>query len=174
MTTTNVEVNRDEKLWEVEVKAEITPESLDKYRSEALTELQKTAKLDGFRPGKVPQERLTAMYGDDAIMRLAAERAIQGELPEILAKEELLVIESPKVTTDSPVKGAPMKFTARAAMAPKVEIADYKAIAKKHTDKKEAVMVTDKEQADAVMHIRRERARIDKIEAGIDAQKAAE
>jgi FKBP-type peptidyl-prolyl cis-trans isomerase (trigger factor) len=174
MATTNTEVKRDEKTWEVEVKAEITPESLDTYRTETLVELQKTAKLDGFRPGKVPQERIIGIYGDDAIMRLAAERAIQGELPEILAKEQLLIIESPKVTTDSPVLGKSLSFTARAAMAPKVELADYAKIAKSHTDTKEIVAVTDKEQADAVMHIRRERARIDKIEAGVDSQKAAE
>ncbi len=174
MTTTNVEVKRDEKLWEVEVKADITPESLDKYRAEALAEVQKTAKLDGFRPGKVPQDKIVQIYGEDAIMRLAAERAIQSELPLILAKEQMLIIESPKVTTDSPVLGRALPFTARAAMAPKVEVADYTSIAKSHVDKKETVSVTDKEQADAMIHLRRERARIDKIESGIDTQKAAE
>lgn len=174
MTTTNVEVKRDEKLWEVEIKAEITPESLDKYRADALAEVQKTAKLDGFRPGKVPQDKIVQIYGEDAIMRLAAERAIQAELPEILAKEQALIIESPKVTTDSPVLGKPLSFTAKAGLAPKVELTDYQAIAKSHTDKKEDVTVTDKEQADAMVHLRRERARIDKIEGGMDTQKAAE
>jgi trigger factor len=175
MTTTNIEVKRDEKLWEVEVKAEITPESLDKYRAEALMQAQKTAKLDGFRPGKVPEDKVIQMYGEDTIMRLAAERAIQAELPEILAKEQLLIIESPKVTTDSPIRGQPMKFTALAAMAPKVELADYAKIAKKHVDeKKEVVEVTEKEQADAMIHLRRERARIDKIESGMDTQQASE
>ena len=174
MATTNIQIKKDEKTWEVEVTAEITPESLATYRSETLAELQKTAKLDGFRPGKVPQEKIVQIYGDDAVMRLAAERAIQAELPLILAKEQLLIIESPKVTTDSPVTGKPLSFTARAGMAPKVELADYASIAKKHTDKKEEVSVTDKEHADAMMHLRRERARIDKIESGTDTQKAAE
>ena len=174
MTATNIETKRDEKLWEIEIKAEITAESLEKYWTVALSEIQKTAKLDGFRPGKVPQDKLVQIYGEDAIMRVAAERAIQNELPEILANEKTLVIESPKVTTDSPVKGQSLKFTARASMAPKVELGDYKAIAKKITDKKAEVTVTDKEQADAILHIRRERARIDKIEAGVESQKAAE
>ncbi len=174
MATINVEVTRDEKAWEVEVKAEITPESLEKYRDATLTELQKTAKLDGFRPGKVPQDRIVQIYGEDAIMRLAAENAIRAELPEILAKEQLLIIESPKVTTDSPVLGKALSFTARAGRAPKVELPDYKAIAKKHTDIKEEISVTDKERGDAMLHLRRERARIDKIESGSDPQKAAE
>jgi FKBP-type peptidyl-prolyl cis-trans isomerase (trigger factor) len=83
-------------------------------------------------------------------------------------------MESPKVTTDPPVLGKALSFTARAGRAPKVELADYKTIAKSHTDKKEVVSVTDKERADAMLHLRRERARIDKIESGSDAQKAAE
>jgi FKBP-type peptidyl-prolyl cis-trans isomerase (trigger factor) len=174
MTTTNIEVTRDETLWEVEVKATITSESLEKYRAEALTQAQKTAKLDGFRTGKVPQEKIVQIYGEDTIMRLAAERAIQSELPEILAKEQLMVIESPKVTTDTPIKGSALSFTARASMAPKVELAEYVKIAKKHTEKPVVIEVTDKEQAEAMIHLRRERARIDKIEAGIESQKASE
>ena len=83
-------------------------------------------------------------------------------------------ILAPKVTTDSPVLGKPLNFTARAGRAPKVELPDYKAITKKHTDVKEEVSVTDKERADAMLHLRRERARIDKIETGSDPQKAAE
>ena len=174
MSTTNVHIKRDEKTWEVEVKADIPAESLEKYRAESLAELQKTAKLDGFRPGKVPQDKIVQIYGEDAVMRVAAERAIQHELPEILAAEKVLVIESPKVTTDSPLLGKPLAFTARAGMAPKVELADYAAIAKKHVDSKEEVSVTDKERTDAMLHLRRERARIDKIESGADQQKAAE
>ncbi|HVM73931.1 MAG TPA: trigger factor [Candidatus Paceibacterota bacterium] len=174
MSTTNVTIKRDDKAWEVDVSAEIPVESLEKYRVETLAELQKTTKLDGFRPGKVPTERIAEMYGEDTILRLAAERAIQAELPELLAKEELLIIEAPKVTTDSPASGKALSFTARAGLAPKVELADYVALAKGHTDKKEMVAVTDKERQDAMLHLRRERARIDKIENGTDAQKAAE
>lgn len=174
MSTTNIKVNRDEKAWEVEVSAEIPSESLDRYRGETITELQKTAKLDGFRVGHVPTDRIIQMYGEDAVLRLAAERAIQAELPELFAKEELLIIEAPKVTTDSPAPGKNLSFTARAGLAPRVELPDYVSIAQKHTGAQEEISVTDKERSDAILHLRRERARIDKIEAGTDAQKAAE
>ena len=59
-------------------------------------------------------------------------------------------------------------------MPPKVEIADYKKIAKKHNATKVEVSVSDEEHKEAMGHLRRERARIDKIETGTDAQKAAE
>src|SRR3989344_220992 len=171
---TNIKVTRDDSAWEVEVKAEIPAEILLRFRDEALKEIKKTAKLDGFRPGYAPESEIVRVYGEGAILREAVELAIQKELPELFAAQKLLIIESPRVSTDTPVAGKPLTFTARAALAPKIELPDYKKIAKKHTDKKEGVVVSDEEHAQALTHLRRERARIDKIEAGTEAQKAAE
>jgi len=171
---TNVSVKRDDDRWEVEVKAEIPAAALEYHRAEALKEMQRTAKLDGFRPGKAPIERIIAIYGEAAILKHAAEHAIQHELPELLAKESLLVIESPRVTTETPVSGKSLAFTARAALAPKIELADYKKQAAEQNAKKEDTSVSDEEHAQALIHLRRERARIDKVETGVEPQKAHE
>src|SRR3989338_1637340 len=174
MQLQNVQVSRDEERWEIEVKAEIPAEAMLHYRAGALKEIQKGAKLDGFRPGKAPEERIVEVYGESAILREAAEHAIQHELPELLAAQKAMIIESPRVTTDAPQAGKPLIFTARAALAPSVELPDYKTIAKKHTDQKEEISVSDEEHKQALVHLRRERSRIEKIEAGAEAQKAAE
>lgn len=174
MQLQKVQVSRDEMSWEAEVKAEIPAEVLAQYRSEALKEIQKTAKLDGFRPGKAPEEAIVRVYGEGAILREAVEHAIQKELPEVFAAEKLMIIESPRVTTDAPEIGKPVVFTARAALAPAIELPDYKEIAKKYIEKKEEISVSDEEHVQALTHLKRERARIEKIEAGTDAQKAAE
>lgn len=171
---TNVKVTRDDAAWEAEVKAEIPAEMLAHYRTEALKEIKKTAKLDGFRPGKAPEEQILQVYGEGAVLREAVQQAIQHELPELLAAQKLLIIESPRVTTDTPESGKALTFTARAALAPSVELPDYKKIAAKHTGTKEDIVVSDEEHAQALTHLRRERARIDKMEAGVEAQKAAE
>ena len=170
----NIKTSRDDERWEAEVRAEIPADVLLKYRGEALKEIQKTAKLDGFRPGKAPEDRIVQVYGEGTIMRHAAEHAIQQELPELLAKENLLIVEAPRVTTDTPESGKPLVFTARAALAPEITLPDYKAIGKKHSETKEDTTVTDEEHAQALAHLRRERARIDKIESGTEPQKAAE
>jgi FKBP-type peptidyl-prolyl cis-trans isomerase (trigger factor) len=172
-SATNIKVSRDEQRWEAEITAEIPAETLLKYREEALKEMQRDAKLDGFRPGKAPIERIVQIYGEPTILRHAAEHAIQHELPEILAQQQLPVVETPRVTTDAPESGKPLKFSARAALAPEVKLADYKKIALKQAKKEEA-NVSDEEHAQALMHLRRERARIDKIESGSEPQKAAE
>lgn len=169
----NIKVQRDNERWEVEVKAEIPAEALTHYRAEALKEIQKTAKLDGFRPGKAPESEIIRIYGEPAILRQAAEHAIQHELPEILAAEKVLIIETPRVETMAPEAGKSVSFTARAALAPKVELPDYKKIGKKHSEKQEEIAISDEEYAQAMTHLRRERARIEKVETGSAPDEAA-
>src|SRR3989344_3512554 len=164
----NVKVTRDDAAWEAEIKAEIPAELLAHYRTEALKEIKKTAKLDGFRPGKAPEEQIIQVYGEAAILREAVQYAIQHELPELLAAQKLLIIESPRVTTDTPEQGKPLTFTARAALAPSVELPDYKKIPKKHTDTKEEVTVSDEEHLQALTHLQNgERHRAAKSRGGI-------
>ena len=158
----------------MEIHADIPAESLATYREEALKELQKTAKIDGFRPGHAPADRIVQLYGEPALLRLAAERAIQQELPELMAKEQVLIVETPRVQTETPEIGKPLSFTARAGIAPEVKLPDWKAIAKKHNAKKEPTTISDTEHQDALTHIRRERARIEKMETGMEAQAAME
>lgn len=186
ITAQNVKVSRDENAWEVELKAEIPAEALARYRIDALKELQKSVKMDGFRPGKVPLEKIVSVYGEPQLLRMAAERAIQNELPEILAKENVLVVEAPKVQIelpedgkparpgDSDRSGRPLAFTARAPLPPEVALPDWKPLAKQHNDKKQEVAVSDDEFTQAQTHIRRERARIDRMEKGTEVSKALE
>jgi FKBP-type peptidyl-prolyl cis-trans isomerase (trigger factor) len=169
----NIKVKRDDERWEVEVKAEIPAEALTTFRAQALKEIQKTAKLDGFRPGKAPESEIVRIYGEAAVLREAAELAIQHELPEILAKEQLLVIDAPRVETAAPKTGKALSFTARAPLAPKVELPDYKKIGTKHSANQEEIVISEQEYAEATTHLRRERARIEKMETGAQAEEAA-
>lgn len=173
-TLINVKTTHDDSAWEFEVRAEIPSESLAKYRDETLKEMQQGAKLDGFRPGKAPIERILEIYGEDAVLKRAVEHAIQHELPELLAAEKALIIEAPRVSIESLEKDKPIRFTARAALAPKVELSDYKKLAAKLNANKEEVSVSDDEHKEALSHLRRERARIDKVEAGVEPAKAME
>lgn len=170
----NVTVTRDSDRWEAEIKAEIPATLIATYRSEAIKEIQKGAKLDGFRPGKAPEDRIVAIYGESQILRLAVEKAVEQELPKLLASEKLPIVEAPRVTTSAPEEGKDVVFTARAPLAPEITLPSYLDIAKKHRDTATETSVTDEEHAQALTHLRRERHRIDKIESGVEPQKAAE
>jgi FKBP-type peptidyl-prolyl cis-trans isomerase (trigger factor) len=170
-------VTRDESAWELVVKAEIAPAAIDEHRKHVIAHLVKDAKLDGFRPGKAPESAVVKAVGDAAILRETIEHAIQHDLPEILAGESVNIVSSPKVVVESAPKSLPatepIVFSARAPLAPEVTLPDYKSIAKKHTEKKEEIVVSDEEHAQTMTHLKRERARITKVELGESAAEAA-
>lgn len=171
---TNIQVSRDEKRWELEVRAEIPADALTKYRLEALKEVAAEAKIDGFRPGKAPESVVLKHYGEQAILEHAAESAVKHEIPEIIAKEKANIVESPRVSIEPPVAGQPLKFVARAPLAPEIKLPDYKKIAAKVTAEKSEVAVTDEEHAQTMTHLKREKARIMGLEAGKDPAVALE
>jgi len=169
-------ITRDEKTWEFEIKAEVALAHIDEHRAHVVKELQRDAKLDGFRPGKAPEAAVVKAVGEAEILRRTIEHAVQHELPELLAKENANIVAAPKVMVESAPSAfpadKPIIFTARAPMAPEVTLADYASIAKKHNEKKEEVVVSDDEHAATMNHLKRERARITKVELGMKAEEA--
>lgn len=170
----NVTVKRDSARWEVEIKAELPAEELQRFYDNALRHYQKNIILDGFRPGKAPVAQVVEKVGEQSILHHAAEEAVQNELPLLLATEKLMIVEAPKVTIAPPQKGEPLSFTARAPLAPEIQLPDYAKIAEKHRATTIESTVTEHEVKDTLTHLRRERARIEKIETGTDPKEAME
>ena len=170
----NIKVARDETRWEVEVSAQIPPESLAEHRSHTIHELTSRVTIPGFRPGHATESAILKHFGEQAILQETAEHAVRHELPELLAKEAVNIVAAPKVSVESPIAGQPVKFIARAPLAPEIKLADYKKIATKINKTKEQQEITDDEHAAALVHLRRERARIEHIETGLEPEKAAE
>lgn len=167
---------RDETAWELEIKSEIAPSAIDEHRAHVVRDLTKNAELPGFRKGKAPENAVVKHYGDAAILRETIEHAIQHELPEILAGESVNIVAAPKVMVESAPKQLPadasIVFTARAPLAPEVKLPDYKKIAQTHNAKKEEITVSDEEHAQTMTHLKRERARITKVELGLSPAEA--
>ncbi len=169
----NAKVTKDAARWELELKAEISAEGLALYRAQALKEIAKTAHIDGFRPGKAPEAMVLERVGEAAVLSEAAEMAVRHELPELLAKEGANIVASPQVVIETPVSGKPVAFVARAPLAPEITLPDYKKIAADINKTKKEEAVSDAEHAEALSHLKRERARIDMLEKGENHQDAA-
>lgn len=170
----NVRTLRDNERWEAEIKAEITADALVHFRSLALKELTKTAQIKGFRAGHAPESEIVRAAGEQEILRRAAELAVRETLPELLASEKLNVVDTPSVSIETPKAGSPLPFTARAPLAPEITLPDYKKIAHEKNISHTPVAVSDKEYDETVTYLRRERARVEKIDAGSDPKQAAE
>lgn len=171
---TNVSVEKNEEKSEIEVKAEIPIEKLSTYREKAIAELGTQVKIDGFRKGKVPEDILLKHVGETGVLERTANIALTEELPLLLAAEKIPAIAAPAVNITKLAPDNPICFTAKITVMPEVTLPDYQKIATEKNAKKETVTVTDEEVEETITHLRRERAKVEKIESGTEPAKAAE
>lgn len=158
----------------MEICAEVPVERVAHYCAKAVKELAGEVSIDGFRKGNVPEQILIKHIGEATLMERTASIAVEDELPIILAREKVIAIETPKVTITKLARGNPIAFTATVTVMPEVTLPDYKAIAKKHNATKETASVSDDEFADMIRYLRRERAKIERMEKGAEPQAAHE
>jgi trigger factor len=114
---------------QVELEIPITPEEFGKAQDAAFHELVRTAKIKGFRPGKVPRKLFESTYGIGVIN----DRALEGLVPEKYAeavKEHAIepLARPPKMELLPDEAGQPMRFKVIVAVRPPIEPAPYDGI----------------------------------------------
>lgn len=111
----------------------------------AITKLSKTAKVPGFRQGKVPAAVAAKHVDPQALQEQILDDAISRAVAEAFLKDDIQAVERPSVEVKKYVPGEQLEFTAEAEILPKITLGDYK----KLSAKKEKVTVSD-EELDAV------------------------
>jgi trigger factor len=104
----------------VEVKVEVPWERVRKDLDEHFGRIAKTAKIKGFRPGKVPRNVVRNLYGKQVKGEVAAHLVEQGLL-EAVQQHELQVVAQPEVDTPQVEEGKPLEFKARCEIRPHIE-----------------------------------------------------
>jgi trigger factor len=105
----------------------------DKVESEInsmVEKVQKEAKVDGFRKGKVPKDLIKARYAN-AAQQEAIEKVIQEAYTEVLDKEDFRPVTPASVTQLDFDEGQPLKFTVEIEILPEIAIENYKGMAVK-------------------------------------------
>lgn len=149
-------IKTEKKDSEVSITGELATETLQNYEKEALQFFSENLKIDGFRPGNIPENIVRKNVPETAILEETASRALNAIYPEIIREEKLDVFGRPQVHFTKLAPGNPVEFSIQTALAPKVEIADYKKIAKDLNAKKEEIEVTEEEVNNALLEVRRE------------------
>lgn len=155
------DANIEKEDGEVKITAEMTWETLDSYRKQALESLQESVSIDGFRDKKIPEKVLTDHIGEMGIVSEMAQFAISDIYPKIVAENKLQTIGRPDVKITKISKGNPLEFQATATLMPTVELPDnYVKIAAEaysDDDEKDAnAPVTDNEVDEAIENIRQQ------------------
>jgi trigger factor len=147
---------------EVEIEGELESEIFEAYFSKALKKIGETLKLDGFRPGKIPENILLAKVPEISILEEMAELALSEYYPKIIADKKIDAISRPEISITKLARKNPLGFKIKTAVLPEIKLPDYKNIAKEiisesaNTEKN--IEVTEKELEDTIMDIRKSRA----------------
>ncbi len=141
---------------EIQVDADRVSEHIDA----AYDEIKKTAKLKGFRPGKVPRNVLEKHYQQDAESQ-AMRSLVDQTYPEALTQEGIFPLSYPQIeiTRFDPIKE--LVYVARFEVKPELgAIQKYKGLKLKP----EAAKVTDKELKDQLTQLQNHRAKLESID----------
>ncbi|MBE6150028.1 MAG: trigger factor [Firmicutes bacterium] len=130
----------------IKIEGEDWKEALDK----AFKKLNKTAKIDGFRPGKAPKDVFIKKYGMSSLYMEAAESCLDKAYEEMIEqnKDEKIVAQ-PEINV-SAVTDDYVEFKFTLTLKPEVELGKYTGL----KVKKEEVKVTDEEVMTALNSMR--------------------
>lgn len=147
---------------ELEIEGEIASSDFELYRSKALKALGEEVKIDGFRPGHIPEKVLSEQVGEDKILMEMAEQAIAETYPEILRDNKIAALGRPEVTITKIAPNNPLGFKIKTAVMPEIKIGDYRAIAKKfNTTPEEKIEIDEEEVSKVIDDIRKSRVSAD-------------
>lgn len=132
-------------------------------QEKAFEKLNKTAKIDGFRPGHAPKNMFIKKYGEQEILLEAAEELIKEKYSDIIVKEKIIPVVEPKVEPVSITKDA-MEVNFNFVVKSEVKLGDYKNL----NVKKDEVKVTKEEVEHEIGHLLEHYAEIEEKDGKIE------
>jgi trigger factor len=118
-----------------------------------VADVQKKAKLPGFRPGKAPASIIRQQFQGE-IRQQVLESLIPKFLQKEVEAENLNIVGRPDVTDVHFHDGEPLKFKAEFEVVPEIELGEYKDVEVPYHDPE----VTDEDIAKRIEEIRDEKA----------------
>jgi trigger factor len=105
----------------VEVTVEVPWDRVAKDLDQTYREIGKTARVRGFRPGKVPKNVVKQVYGRQVAAQVTGTLVEQG-LMEAVKEHELHIVAQPEMDEAPQLKqGKPLTFKAKVEVRPKIE-----------------------------------------------------
>ena len=102
----------------------VDKEVIQQHHTAAVKRLGKDAKVPGFRRGRVPLEVLERAIDPARLGSLEIDGAINQSVVEIIAQEDLQLLDQPKVSVTKYVPNDTLEFTVEIEVVPPVKLAD--------------------------------------------------
>ncbi len=100
---------------------------IEDKRTARLTEIGKTVKLPGFRPGKVPMTVVRQRYGT-AVMSEVLEESVNTATQQVLTDRGLRAAGQPKVDVTQLADKQDLQFTVELELLPEIAMPDFAAL----------------------------------------------
>ena len=124
LNTTVEEINSVQR----RVKVSVAPNLVSKAFDDAYRNIQKKAKLQGFRPGKAPITLIKKLYGD-SVRGEVVESLINKHLFEVLREKKINPVTSPVVEKIEEISAdKEFAFSAIVDVMPEITVKDYKGL----------------------------------------------
>ncbi len=105
----------------------VPAQEVDSETARITADVQKRAKLQGFRPGKAPASLIRKHFASDI-----RQQVIEALVPKYLQKqfeaENLNVVGTPDITEIHLHDGEPLRFKAQFEVVPEIELGEYKGV----------------------------------------------
>ena len=143
------------------LKVEVSSEEVDAALDRAYSELNRSVKVEGFRPGHAPRALLEKRYSK-SVHAEVLERLVPEVYFKAVEQAGLVPVERPNFEGGelSIKKGEPLIFVASLDVKPEFELADYKTLEVKD----EPVVVTDEELDAAIKDLREMHSTLETVE----------
>lgn len=141
---------------EVELAGELPVEDFARAWDAAVKNAAAAMNVQGFRPGNAPERLVIEGVGEDALLRRAAEIALQRAYPKMLEEQKIEAIGQPEVAVTKLARNNPLGFKIKTAVIPGVVLPDYKSIARAiFAAAHEHIAIEDREVGEALEQLRR-------------------
>ncbi len=115
------------------MKVQVPAQQIDAQIAERLKRVGRTARMEGFRPGKVPAKVIRKRYGPQVRQEVITE-LMQSSYAQALQQEQLVPASSPSIETDESAEGQDFSYTATFEVFPEVALKDLDKIEVKTPD----------------------------------------
>jgi trigger factor len=140
---------------DIELPAEALAEEFEK----GVGRLSRSAKLPGFRKGKIPKELIRTRFRSDVLSQ-AVQDLVPTALKNALSERNLYPIDDPRISKLESELGKPLRFRASFEVMPSVEVRSYKGL----EAERPRTEVTDEQVQAGIEALREQHARFDPIE----------
>ena len=135
------------------LEVSIPVDEVETETNRAVENVQKKARLPGFRPGKAPASLIRQQFAGE-IRQQVLESLIPKHLQKQFEAENLNVVGTPDVSDVHFHKGEPLRFKAEFEVVPQIELKDYQGIEVPYHDPE----VTDEDIAKRLAEIQEQKA----------------